>query len=124
LQYWREAYPRAELWATSELPDPPSRVPADRYVRVDICDRRAVRNLVADCRPTHVIHLAGLIGRQSLADCLSVNVVGTENLYAALAEAPTAGEIRVVHASSAATYGLVRPDELPVAEGQLPRLGS
>ena len=61
-----------------------------------------------------MIHLAGLIGPQALADHLSVNVVGTECLYSALAE--TAPEAKVVQASSAGVYGLVRSEDLPIRE--------
>jgi len=68
----------------------------------DVTDPGAMRELVADARPTHVFHLAG--NREGgLDELLRVNVCGTVNLLEAVAhEAPLA---RVVVVGSAAEYG-------------------
>ncbi len=120
LRHWRTTHPQVEVWATSEKPHPPH-LEAHEYRQVDLRDAEAVRGLVQACRPTQVIHLGGLIGEASLADHLAINVVGTEHLYQVLAEMAGAAEMRVVQTSSAATYGPVRPDELPITERQPPR---
>ena len=117
LRYWRERYPNIEMWATSEKPHPPN-LQADEYYQVDLCDLEAMREVVLECQPTQVIHLAGLVGNASLEEHLRVNVAGTENLYNALAETDHLPDIRVVQASTAAIYGLVRPEELPISEDQ------
>jgi GDP-4-dehydro-6-deoxy-D-mannose reductase len=68
----------------------------------DVTDPQAVRRLVAEARPTHVFHLAGVRDGE-LDELLRVNVCGTVNvLEAVAAEAPAA---RVLVAGSAAEYG-------------------
>lgn len=75
-------------------------------VRADVSDREAVAGLLADVRPTRIIHLAAF---QS-PDCdaqplrgLEINVGGTMHMLAAAATC--AGLERFVFASSAAVYG-------------------
>jgi GDP-4-dehydro-6-deoxy-D-mannose reductase len=119
LQHWRQAHPEVEVWATSERPCPPN-LEAHEYRQVDLRDPDAVCALVAACRPTQVLHLGGLIGNAPLADHLAVNVVGTERLYAALAETGPPPDLRIVQTSSAATYGPIRPEDLPITERQPP----
>ena len=115
LRHWGAAHPDVEIWGTSEQPCP-ARTPATHYEQVDLRDAEAVRALVRAARPSLVVHLAGLIGQAGLAEHLAVNVVGTDNLYAALAEADLSPGPRIVQASSAATYGLVRPEELRIPD--------
>ena len=68
----------------------------------DVTDPRAMRRLVAEARPTHVFHLAG-IREGELDELLRINVCGTVNvLEAVAAEAPAA---RVLVVGSAAEYG-------------------
>ncbi|UCD52989.1 MAG: GDP-mannose 4,6-dehydratase [Phycisphaerales bacterium] len=116
LEHWREAYPAAEIWATSDQ-DSFADDRADRCSVLDLRDGEAVKTLVQTCRPTHVIHLAGIVGNASLERHLSVNVLGTENLYQALADMGNSSELRIVQAGTAAMYGRVQPEELPIKEG-------
>lgn len=61
-----------------------------------------------------VVHLASIAINKSVVDpeeSVEVNVVGSENLFAAAAEA---GVRRLVFASTASVYG--EPDELPMSE--------
>ncbi len=115
LRHWRTVHPEVELWATSDRPDEISRL-ADEFSLLDLRDVQAVAELVRACRPTQVIHLAGLVANASLADHCAVNVVATEHLYGSLADMVQRNEIRVVQAGTAAIYGAVRPEELPVSE--------
>jgi len=115
IQHWRRRHPEVEVWCASDRPCPDD-LPAERCRRLDLRDPTAVRELLTACRPTGVIHLAGLIGGAGLGDLLSVNVAGTECLYRALVQIQP--EARIVQAGSAAIYGMVRPDELPVTERQ------
>jgi GDP-4-dehydro-6-deoxy-D-mannose reductase len=81
----------------------------------DLGDPRRLRAVVAQAEPDFVFHLAGLM-RGELEELLAVNVVGTEQLLAAVrAERP---EARVLVAGSAAEYGLAHEDELPITEHQ------
>jgi GDP-4-dehydro-6-deoxy-D-mannose reductase len=116
LRRLRDARPDAEVWATSERPDP-GNLPAPHYRQLDLRDETAVRALVRDCRPTGVIHLASLISGVDLEAYLSVNVLGTGRLYDALAAEGPDG-LRIVQVGSAAMYGAIRDDELPVREEQ------
>jgi UDP-glucose 4-epimerase len=83
-----------------------------RLEKVDITDKRAITDLVADFRPDVIIHLAAI---HYIPECerdpsqtLLTNVVGTVNLL--LAAPP---ETRFVYASSGAVY---KPDTLPHCE--------
>lgn len=87
--------------------------PGTEYRPADLTDRTRARELIAAARPDLVFHLAGA----STADadrCYAVNLDGTRNLLEACAALPAAP--RVVVVSSAAVYGLTRPEESPVRE--------
>lgn len=120
LHHWSTAHPEVEVWATAKNSNPGD-VNASEYWSVDLLDDRGVRALARACRPSHVIHLAGTTEAASLATHLSINVVGTENLYAALLAIEDRDLPRIVQASSAAAYGQILPSELPILESQPPR---
>ncbi len=115
LRHWRTAHPEVELWATSDQSACLDEL-ADKFSTFDLRDGNAVREFVRSCNPTHVIHLAGLVTEASLAEHLAVNVLGTENLYNALAEMDCSKDLRVLQAGTAAIYGRVLPEELPIKE--------
>ena len=116
LRHWSERHPRTEVWGTSDRPCPKWCEPS-HYRQLDLRDEDAVRALVSDCRPTSVIHLASVIAGADLETYLSVNVVGTATLYEALTGKGTERPL-VVQVGSAAMYGRLRDDELPVTEDQ------
>jgi GDP-4-dehydro-6-deoxy-D-mannose reductase len=68
----------------------------------DVTDPQAMRRLVAEVRPTHVFHLAGIRDGE-LDELLRINVCGTVNVLEAVAAAAPAA--RVLVAGSAAEYG-------------------
>lgn len=74
--------------------------------QVDLLDREAVRNAVAQLAPQLVVHLAAIafVAHGDVEAIYRVNVVGTRNLLEALSLAPTA-PTHVVLASSANIYG-------------------
>jgi len=117
LRHWRAEHPRTRLVATSHLPEP-AHLPCDRYARIDLRDREAVRGFVAESRPDAVVHLAGIIASDDLHEQLSINVEATENLYRALLECPHPADVRVVQVGSAAMYGAVKGEELPISEAK------
>ena len=116
LRHWRLTHRGAELWATSEQPRPDD-LSADAYRQVDLRDAAAVRELVEECRPTNVLHLAARIVAPELDDLLAVNVEGTRHLYDALCGA-SLENLCVVQVGSAAMYGPVGEDDLPITEAQ------
>jgi GDP-4-dehydro-6-deoxy-D-mannose reductase len=115
-RYWREEHPGVELWGASDRPRAEG-IDAARYARLDLRDAGSVRSFVALCRPTAVLHLAGLLGGADLGTLLAVNAMGTETLYEALAAVELPG-LRIVQVGSAAMYGRLAEDELPVTEDQ------
>jgi GDP-4-dehydro-6-deoxy-D-mannose reductase len=91
-----------------------------RIHRADLADPDALRAAVAAARPDAVVHLGGQaipsLAQQDAGGTVSVNVVGTANLLAALASFQGT---RLAYASSADVYGL--PDRVPVDEDALLR---
>ncbi len=99
-----------ELWGTDLAPQGPAGL---RYVPADLAKPDAARTLLERVRPDRVLHLAGVSGRD-VERCWAVNLDATRHLIeacAALARPPA-----VVLISSAAVYGLTRPEESPVRE--------
>lgn len=115
LRHWRESHSNTEIWATSDRPDCLADL-TDEFHMLDLRVGKDVREFVCACNPTHVIHLAGLVGQASLAEHLAVNVVASENLYSALVDCDAFREMRIVQAGTAAIYGQVRAQELPISE--------
>ena len=83
----------------------------------DIRDAAKVEAVVAACRPDAVVHLAGLSRPRDPANppetFRRVNVEGTRHVIQALRDRPTT---RVILASSGQVYGIVDPDQQPIAE--------
>jgi UDP-glucose 4-epimerase len=88
------------------------------FRQVDVSDGAAVRALVREVRPARAVHGAALTSipteaeRARFAETVDVNVGGTLNVLAALAEVGTG---RIVAISSGSVYGS-RADLSPVAE--------
>jgi GDP-4-dehydro-6-deoxy-D-mannose reductase len=119
-RYFKKSLPNCELWGTSfQSTAGPSGL--DHFVQLDLRDKRSTYSLIEKCVPDRVVHLAGLIGNASLDDLISVNIIGTENLYQSLTELCNLDRLRVVQASSAAIYGPIELAELPISEEQTPR---
>lgn len=86
----------------------------DEFVVADLTCAEEVAALVRRAAPDCVIHLAGTFGTDRALDIYRVNVLGLVALLEAVrAHAPQAA---VVTAGSAAEYGLVGPERLPVTE--------
>lgn len=100
--------------AKSEMPSP------CEFRSLDLLDPEATHRLVADYQPTHLLHLAGVTGAKPLETLIRGNVLTTANLYRAVAAADHSPQ-RIVEAGTAARYGRVPPEELPVDEARPPR---
>ena len=90
---------------------------------VEISDAAAVREAVTAARPDAIYHLAA---RAHVGDSwgdpvatVEVNTLGTLHVLEAARALPAPPRVLLV--SSAEVYGVVRPDELPVAEERLLR---
>ncbi len=95
------------------LADAPGRYTGKLY-DTDILDLQALSQVVEECAPDVVVHLAGLshVGEswKRPGDYLRVNFAGTRNVLRA------AGGSRVIVASSAEVYGVVPESEQPIRE--------
>lgn len=93
--------------------------PEAGVLRADLLDRDAVRRIVAEVRPTVVVHLAAIafVAHGDVDAIYRTNVVGTRNVLAALVD--TGVQPRsVVLASSANIYG--NADVEPITEATPP----
>ena len=96
--------------------------PGDARVHcVDLLDRQNLGSLIAELRPTHVVHLAAIsfVAHGDAQGIYTTNIVGTRNLLQALAD-QCAGSLRcVLLASSANIYG--NTTRSPIGEDEPPR---
>jgi len=79
---------------------------------VDIRDGATVCSIIRKLKPEYIIHLAGLIGNEDLQKLLEINVVGTSNIL----EASLGGGAKILVPGSAAEYGRVSQNSLPISE--------
>jgi len=86
---------------------------ADIMVSSELC------SAIKDTKPDFIFHMAALIRGDSLEDMLNVNVIGTRQLLDALLK--FSRETVVLIPGSAAEYGCVFDDELPITEQQTVR---
>jgi len=73
---------------------------------VDLTDAKAVERLVAEVSPAKVVHLAAIafVAHSDIAEMYRTNILGTRNLFEALASSPVRPDAVLV-ASSANIYG-------------------
>lgn len=108
----------AEVIAVDIPADAPDSANIAAYVSRDIGDESAVNLLMESARPDWVFNLAGVTGGSSTAVYRS-NLLGPIHILDAVrAHAPDAGVLLV---GSAAEYGTVGPDLLPLTEDALCR---
>lgn len=94
-----------------------------RLAVVDVADRASVVLAVADAAPQRVFHLAAIAfaprAERDPERTFAVNVLGTVHVLDAVRAA--CPDARVLVAGSSEAYGVVSPDDLPVAETTLLR---
>jgi GDP-4-dehydro-6-deoxy-D-mannose reductase len=87
-----------------------------QYTSVDLGDVDQIEEVLKVFSPTHIIHLAGLVGPGTLEEHIRANLITTDNFYRAVL---TLNPLpKIIQAGSAAAYGWIRPEELPVVESQ------
>jgi GDP-4-dehydro-6-deoxy-D-mannose reductase len=122
----RTVYPDAMLFGLSRHPAPRTPLPAAKYVTqllADITHPEQIRQVVNQSQPDLIFHLAA---QSSVAASwndplatLQANAGGTIQLLEALRAEHLSP--RVVLVGSGEQYGLVKPEENPINEEQLPR---
>ena len=89
-------------------------------VTADLLDRERVRHAVAEIAPLQVFHLAAQshvpTSHANAGETLTNNVIGQVNLLDACRALPEPPRVLIV--GSAEEYGLARPEEMPLREGQ------
>lgn len=85
---------------------------------VDMLDSDSVSKVIKKVKPDYVFHLAGVIYSKNWSELFRGNVETTINLLEAVSE--YAEPVRVLVPGSAAEYGLVSSEDLPVVEEHLP----
>lgn len=92
----------------------------DSRVRVvDLLERDEIVALIEELRPDYIFHLAGVTHTQDIAELYRGNVRTTVNLLEAIRAFNH--PCRVIVPGSAAEYGQVRLDDLPIREDKAPK---
>jgi GDP-4-dehydro-6-deoxy-D-mannose reductase len=106
-----------EVVAT-DLVAPPSTVEGVQCLPLDVTDEQACWNLLTDCKPDRVFHLAGMAhvmhAEADAARCFEVNAGGCRNMLEACLDGHA--RVRFLFVSSAEAYGRVSVADLPVGE--------
>jgi GDP-4-dehydro-6-deoxy-D-mannose reductase len=104
---------RREIYGVDIHPFPQAMIPILRYKRIDVNDFTSLCATVKAIQPEAVFHLAGL-NKGPLREMFQVNCLGTVNLLEALHRVSPHSRVLIV--GSAAEYGPVGPENLPVEE--------
>ncbi len=86
----------------------------DSFYRLDLSSKDDVVRLIEQSMPDYIIHLAGIFGTEDHLDVYKVNVLSIVALLeAACRYVP---DVVMVAVGSAAEYGHIEPDQIPVDE--------
>lgn len=87
------------------------------FYEVDLLCESKIQEVMAKVRPDYVIHLAGLVFSYDWEALYATNVLGTIHLLEAIKKLNA--NTRIVIAGSAAEYGAVAAEQLPIKESLL-----
>jgi len=87
------------------------------FYEADLLCKNKIQEIVADVRPDCVIHLAGLVFSYDWEALCATNVLGTIHLLQAIQKSNS--NARIIIAGSAAEYGVVAAEQLPIKESFL-----
>jgi GDP-4-dehydro-6-deoxy-D-mannose reductase len=104
---------QASIYGIDIHPVKPRRTGLHQYTRVDITDENQVNDLVQSVKPEAVFHLAGISRGPSL-QVYRVNLLGSIHLLEAVRK--FAPQARVLMVGSAAEYGHVPEEDMPIRE--------
>ncbi len=84
------------------------------FWEADLGDAVGLLEMIRKIRPTHVFHLAGLLGSASYEALYQANVIGTANLLEAIRAADASTWVLI--SSSSGVYGATKPEQNPLTE--------
>ena len=86
-----------------------------RYFKRDLSDRKSLRDIIKRVSPHYIFHLAGSGKKDDLSSLLLANVLSTQNLLESILDLKSI-KTRVIIPGSAAEYGIVSQEDMPVKE--------
>ena len=110
-KYWRTNKPKTELLLTDLIENKKLDIAS-----LDLRDESETQAYLISNNPTHIIHLAGAIGRLSLHELIQSNVICTNNLFSAICQSNIRNNVKIIQASSAAIYGVPEKKNTAVCE--------
>jgi len=88
----------------------------------NLSDRITIKKTVAKIKPDYLFHLAGSANTSSdIVECFSVNTFFAEYLLDAINYANLQHHTKIVIVGTAAEYGPINEDQLPISESMLPK---
>lgn len=100
------------------VPDGEATADGLKHAVLDVTDEQACWDLLDDCRPDAVYHLAGMAhvmhAEQDPTRCMAVNRDGCRNMLEACLDG--FANVRFLFVSTAEVYGRVSPEAMPVEE--------
>lgn len=102
-----------EVWGIDRvIPDVPRN--NTQFIKSELSSAAELVAILRQVKPTHVIHLAGVLGNASYQILYQVNVISTVHLLEAIRQAGY--PIRMLLASSSGVYGATTPEKNPLRE--------
>jgi GDP-4-dehydro-6-deoxy-D-mannose reductase len=112
VHYLKTNTSNVQVFASDCVEEP--QLDADRYFKVDFTQENQVRDVINEIMPDCIIHLAGLFDDKDSVRVYRINVLSLVILMEAVRQkCPSA---LILTAGSAAEYGTVSIDNLPVSE--------
>jgi GDP-4-dehydro-6-deoxy-D-mannose reductase len=107
--------PGVRVFASDIQGSPPAGLPVSGYRAADIARASQAAEILQDCRPDWVLNLAG-VASGNAERVYQSNLMGAVNVMQAVLDQQR--DIRVLLIGSAAEYGRVEEDALPIREDQ------
>jgi GDP-4-dehydro-6-deoxy-D-mannose reductase len=92
----------------------PTNIRYNDFVTIDLSQSKPIEELIKQTKPDYIIHLAGIFGNKVYQDIYRGNVLSTAILSEAIRK--YAPDTIVITTGSAAEYGNIAPQQLPVDE--------
>lgn len=108
--YIKENYPQWKIYGIDKKGEK-----AQGFVRMDIKDKKRLRNLLLKIRPKYIFHFSGIVATSDFIDLLSSNVLDTFVLFETVKEIKNYNP-RIIIPSSASEYGDVSYSDMPIKE--------